>query len=211
MNILPPPLTCRGARILTLLAIMGRDHYWLRRETRLGVNTIGRLLGDPQQTPSPRTLDAVARTLEVTTAWLEPDDARRILGAAEAGELRRCVRVLRAIARATRIDARGEPNVRPEPEPHTYRVVGHSLARAGLLDGDLATVRPAERVRDVSGAWVVARLNGSLYLKRLKVWMEGAIVLRSAADGYDPIVVGPADAFELLGEVVALAREYRSR
>jgi SOS-response transcriptional repressor LexA len=177
----------------------------------LGVNTIGRLLDDSHQTPSRRTLEAVARTLQVTTAWLEPDDARRTLGGTETAELRRCVRVLRAIARGTRIDARGEPNVRPEPESHTYRVVGNSLARFGLLDGDLATVRPMERVRDVAGALAVVRLNGSLYLKRLMVWIEGAIVLRSAADGYDPILVGPADAFALVGEVVSCTREYPSQ
>lgn len=210
MNILSPP-TCRGARILTLLAIMGRDPLWLHRQTRLGVNTIGRLLRDSSQTPSLRTLDAVARSLEVTTAWLEPHDARRTLGGTEAAELRRCVRVLRAIAHGTRIDARDEPNVLAEPESHTYRVIGNSLERAGLLHGDLATVCPTERVRDVSGALAVVRLNGSLYLKRLKVWIEGVIVLRSAADGYDPIVVGPADAFALVGEVVALTRLYSPR
>lgn len=199
----------RGARILAVLAVAGHDQAWLRRATRLGVNTIGRLLQVGQQTPAATTLEAVARSLGVTAAWLEPDDARRELTASESAELRRCVRILRAIARGTRIDARTVPNVQPETTPEAYRVIGDSLARAGLLDGDLVHVRPAERARDVAGALVVARLNGSLYLKRLMVATGGVIVLRSAADGYEPIVIRRADAFTLLGEVVTSVREYR--
>jgi SOS-response transcriptional repressor LexA len=211
----------RGARILAALAIAGRTQTWLRRETRLGVHTIERLLHDTQQTPAPATLEVVARSTGVSTAWLDPDDARRELTANETAEVRRCVDVLRGVARGERADARSLPNVRVETRRHVphafrvhgarqvYRVLGDSLAHAGVLDGDLAYVRPTARVRDVVGSLVVARLNGELYLKRLMVAERGVVLLASAADRFEPIVIGGADRFALLGEVVACVREYR--
>ncbi|HEX6100981.1 MAG TPA: S24 family peptidase [Thermoanaerobaculia bacterium] len=212
-------MIARGARILAVLAAAGHDPAWLQRTARLGTDTIARLLDDARQTPSAATLDAVARTAGVTAAWLDPDGARRELTATAAAEVRRCARVLRGVARGERIDARRIPNVRPEPArrvPHSfrvhgarqvYRVLGDSLVHAGLLDGDLAYVRPADRVRDVVGALVVVHVNGMSYLKRLTVAQGGVVVLSSAAEGYEPILIGAEDGFVLLGEVVACVRE----
>lgn len=68
-----------GARILTVLAIAGHDRAWLQRTTRLGANTIGRLLRDWQEMPAPATVEAVARSAGVSTEWLIAGDARRPL------------------------------------------------------------------------------------------------------------------------------------
>lgn len=209
----------RGARILTVLAIAGRDRAWLQRATGLGVNTISRLLHDGRQTPAAGTLRAVAQAAGVSVAWLRADGARRTLSDAETDDLRRCLRTLQSIARGRRLDARTVSNVRPEPARRVprafrlhgarqvYRVIGDSLARAGLLDGDLVYVRPAGRVRDAVGAHVVARLNGALYLERLTVTARGRIALVSDAEGYEPIVVHARDELALIGEVIGAVRE----
>ena len=91
-------------------------------------------------------------------------------------------------------------------QPRT--ALASSLAGFGVLDGDLAYVRPTGRVRDVVGSLVVVRVNGKLYLKRLLVAPRGVVMLVSAAGGYEPMVIGKTDAFALLGEVVASSREY---
>lgn len=208
----------RGARILTVLAIAGRDQAWLREAAGLGVNTIAGFLHGGR-TPAAGTMRAVARAAGVSVAWLHPDDAGRTLSDAETDDLGRCLRTLRSIARGSRIDARTVPNVSAEPArrvPHgfrvrgarqVYRVRGDSLARAGLLDGDLVYVRPTDRVRDVVGAHVIARINGTLYLKRLRVAARGRITLCSDAGAYQPIVVSATDDFALVGEVIASVRE----
>jgi SOS-response transcriptional repressor LexA len=88
-----------------------------------------------------------------------------------------------------------------------YRVRGHSLARFGLHDNDLAYVKPTENLRDAVGSVVLAHLNGALYLKRLTVGAGGVVALQSACDGYDALIVRHDDDFKLMGRVTASARE----
>ena len=182
------------------------------------MNTIGRVI---DSRPTPATLEAVALSAGVSTDWLNAPEADRRLTDAEISELRRCLRVLRGIARGTRIDARDRPNVRRAPDRRVpqlfrlrgarlvYRAVGTSLVLAGVMDGDLAYVRPTGRIRDVVGSLAVVQLNERLYLKRLQVGRLGRVTLLSAADGYEPIVIGADDRLSLLGEVVASVTEYR--
>jgi SOS-response transcriptional repressor LexA len=90
-----------------------------------------------------------------------------------------------------------------------YRVRGHSLARSGLLDRDLAYVKPTENLRDAVGSIVLAHLNGALYLKRLTIEAGGVVALHSACDGYDALIVRDDDDFKLMGRVTAFVREMR--
>jgi Peptidase S24-like len=209
--------TRRGARLLAVLAAAGHDRAWLQRTTGLGVNTVGKVI---HSRPTPGTVETVARSAGVATDWLNPPDADRRLTEAEVSELRRCLRILRGIARGTRIDARDHPNVRLMPDQRVpevfllrgarlvYRAIGTSLLLAGVMDGDLACVRPTDRIRDVVGTLAVVQLNERLYLKRLLVGRRGRVTLQSAADGYESIVISDDDRFSLIGEVVASVREY---
>lgn len=163
--------------------------------------------------------------LGVSKAWLTADVSQRELTPVEQEELLGCVSTLRRLVRGARIDARAEPNVRPEPKRrvphalrvsgarHTYRVRGRSLAGFGLLDGDLVFVKPlprGTRVHAATGAIVLFRLNGALYLKQLTVTAGGVVVLRSALAGYDPIVIGAGDDWTLMGRVVVSVRRHGS-
>jgi SOS-response transcriptional repressor LexA len=211
-----------GARTRVALALMGRDRDWLAERSRLGANTIDRLLNDSRREPGGRTLERVARVLGVSRSWLTADVAQRELSPVEQEELLRCVSALRRLARGARVDARAEPNARPArghrmPPSlrglggrHVYRVRGRSLSGFGLLDGDLVSVQPlprGSRLHAAVGALVLFRLNGALYLKQLTVPERDVVVLRSAFAGYDPIVIAGDDDFALLGRAVASMRE----
>ena len=210
-----------AARILVALAAGGRDRAWLVKRTRLGVNTIARLLEGSTSDPLPRTLTKVADALGVSTSWLAAGGApQRALGATEAAELQRALKALRAIALGQRIDARGDPNVRPEPRRRVpgrfrragarqvYRVRGPSLRRFGLLDRDLVYVKPEASPRATAGKIALVTVNGALYLKRLTIGAGGVVTLLSACDGYDPLVIGPGDDFTVMGQAVAAEREF---
>jgi SOS-response transcriptional repressor LexA len=211
-----------GVRAMVALALSGRDRAWLVRKSRLGVNTVARLLRDTTAQPRPITLEKVTRALGVSAAWLTAGGTRhRALNAEETDELLRCVATLHSLALGSRTDSRSEPNVRHESKlrvpPHfrasgarqVYRVRGCSLARSGLLDRDLAYVKPTENLRDAVGSIVVAQLNGALYLKRLTIEAGGVVALHSACDGYDALIVGDDDDFKLMGRVTAFVRETR--
>ena len=87
---------------------------------------------------------------------------------------------------------------------YIMRVDGHSMAGAGINDGDLIVVSRAVKPR--AGSIVVALVHGDRTLKRLKK-LDGRLWLVPEADGYPHIIV---DEFvELWGVVVGLARRYR--
>lgn len=211
-----------GVRILVALALSGRDRAWLVRKSRLGVNTVARLLRDTTAEPHPITLKKVTRALGVSAAWLIAAGTRlRPLNAEETDELLRCVATLHSLALGARTDARSAPNVRRESKirvpPHfratgarqVYRVRGPSLACFGLLDRDLVYVQPTENLRDAVGSIILAHLNGALFLKRLTVGAGGVVALQSACDGYDALIVRNDDDFKLMGRVTASVREMR--
>jgi SOS-response transcriptional repressor LexA len=201
---------------------MGREPAWLRRNTRLGPNTILDVLAGITRTPSAPTLEKLAQVLGVPPAWLTADVPQRRLTETEHDELLQCVQTLRALARGTRIDVRADPNVQHEPAravPHqfkllgareVYRARGASMSGFGLMDGDLVYAKPLARpsIRDAVGSLVVLRLNGALFLKQLIVAARGKIVLRSAHPGYDPLTIHKHDNLELSGQVVASVREF---
>lgn len=86
---------------------------------------------------------------------------------------------------------------------YIMRVDGHSMAGAGINDGDLIVVSRAKKARP--GHIVVALVHGDRTLKRLKR-LDGRLWLVPEAEGYPHIAVD--EYVEVWGVVVGLARRY---
>ncbi len=84
------------------------------------------------------------------------------------------------------------------------RVKGDSMIGAGILDGDLALVRPQPTA--ASGEIVVALIDGEATLKRF-FREPGRIRLQPENPALEPIIVRPGDGeVVLVGKVVGLFR-----
>ena len=86
---------------------------------------------------------------------------------------------------------------------YVMRIDGHSMARAGINDGDLIVVSRAKKPRP--GHIVVALVHGDRTLKRLRRAGD-RLWLVAEADGYEDIIVD--ENVEVWGVVVGLARRY---
>lgn len=86
---------------------------------------------------------------------------------------------------------------------YVMRVDGHSMAGAGINDGDLIVVSRAKKPRP--GHIVVALVHGDRTLKRLKR-LDGRLWLVPEAEGYPHIAID--EYVEVWGVVVGLARRY---
>lgn len=87
---------------------------------------------------------------------------------------------------------------------YVMRVAGHSMADAGISDGDLVVVSRAVEPR--AGDIVIALVDGDRTMKRLRR-SGGRLWLVPEAEGYQRIAV--TETTEIWGVVVALARRYR--
>lgn len=85
---------------------------------------------------------------------------------------------------------------------YIMRVDGHSMAGAGINDGDLIVVNRAKPPRP--GAIVVALVHGERTLKRLR-FVEGRHWLVPEAEGFPEILVD--EYVEIWGVVVGVARQ----
>jgi SOS-response transcriptional repressor LexA len=85
---------------------------------------------------------------------------------------------------------------------YIMRVDGHSMAGAGINDGDLIVVNRAKTPRP--GAIVVALVHGERTLKRLR-YVEGRHWLVPEAEGFSEILVD--EYVEIWGVVVGVARQ----
>ncbi|CAH0353044.1 MAG: translesion error-prone DNA polymerase V autoproteolytic subunit [Sphingobium sp.] len=86
---------------------------------------------------------------------------------------------------------------------YIMRVDGHSMAGAGITDGDLIVVSRAKK--PVTGHIVVALVHGDRTLKRLRR-RDGRFWLVPESEGYHEIIVD--EHVEIWGVVVGLARRY---
>jgi len=85
-----------------------------------------------------------------------------------------------------------------------FRVYGHSMMDAGILENDLILV---DRSRPpAQGDIVVASINGEFLLK---YWIRGSkgIRLRSANPDYEDIVLSPEEDVRLWGVATKLVRD----
>lgn len=87
---------------------------------------------------------------------------------------------------------------------YLLRVRGLSMRDAGILDGDLLAVHSTREA--LHQQIVVARLGDEVTVKRL-VRQRGHIELHPANPDFQPIIVGPQDAFEIEGVMVGLIRD----
>ena len=86
---------------------------------------------------------------------------------------------------------------------YLLKVRGMSMKDAGIMDGDLLAVQKASEAKN--GQIVVARLGDEVTVKRFKR-TRGTIELHPENEAFEPIVVGPEDAFEIEGLAVGLIR-----
>ena len=86
---------------------------------------------------------------------------------------------------------------------YLLKVRGMSMRDVGIMDGDLLAVQKAREAQN--GQIVVARLGDEVTVKRLRR-SRGRIELLPENPEFQPILVGPDDAFELEGLAVGLIR-----
>jgi len=86
------------------------------------------------------------------------------------------------------------------------RVRGESMRDAGLEDGDLILVDRSRR--PVSGAMVLAWLDGGFTVKRLRLRGE-RVCLESANAGYPDFELGEEDGSQIWGVVTHMIRSCR--
>lgn len=135
----------------------------------------------------------------------QPETARRMRAAAP----------LPAVATA-RSETRDVGEVRDRTIPREYQNAGatavfiargDSMTGAGIFDGDFLFVRESRNWRSADGHIIVARLDGTLTLKRLHI-DGGAITLRNENGDSRAITINEAHGgCELIGLVVGLARD----
>lgn len=83
------------------------------------------------------------------------------------------------------------------------KVVGDSMVKGGIRDGDLVVVRQQPVAE--SGDVVVALLGEEATVKRLRITDEG-VELRPENPRYQPRRVGPEDDLRIAGKVIAVRR-----
>ncbi len=94
--------------------------------------------------------------------------------------------------------------IRHEHATFWYRVSGHSMTRAGILDGDFVAIDRAGKPQP--GRVVLALQNGDLTLKML-TRREGRLWLEARSDDhYPPLPV--TETTEIWGVVAGIARRY---
>ncbi len=90
------------------------------------------------------------------------------------------------------------------PDVFAVRVVGDSMVGAGIVDGDLAVVRPAPEVEN--GGLAAVLVDGAVTLKRFHR-EAGAVVLVAANPAHPPRILREGEGeVRVLGRVVGLVR-----
>lgn len=78
-------------------------------------------------------------------------------------------------------------------------VEGDSMINAGIYNGDELAVKKTKE--SASGDIVVARVNGNVFVKRIK-FANGAVTLCSANENFPDYPIQPGDEFEIIGVVI---------
>jgi len=119
-----------------------------------------------------------------------------VAGSVRAGRLHPAVEDIRGYFAVDRGEVKGEGCF-------FLRVTGDSMTGAGILDGDLALVRPQPDAgnRDI----VVAMVEGEATLKQF-FREEDRIRLQPANPAMEPIIVGPEREVAIIGKVIGIYR-----
>jgi repressor LexA len=95
----------------------------------------------------------------------------------------------------------------PSADAFLLEVKGDSMTGAGIEDGDLVMVEPADTDDVRNGEIVAARIDGEAAIKSYFA-RDGKVVLEPANPAYDPIVVHEHEDFTVLGRVAGLFRRF---
>ncbi|MEF3081846.1 translesion error-prone DNA polymerase V autoproteolytic subunit [Luteimonas sp. SMYT11W] len=96
--------------------------------------------------------------------------------------------------------------IRNAPATYIYRASGHSMARAGILDGDLLIVDRSVEPR--TGSLVMAVWEGNQPTCKILLIAENHVELHSANPEVPPIVIEEGTEVELFS-VVSIARQVK--
>lgn len=196
------PLTHRQRQILQFITTY-RDRYGYPPSQReiaahLGISgtlPVGKHL-DALERKGCLRRDAVSRGI-VLTAPAGRAVALPIAGTVRAGALTPAIEDIRGYFSVDQRAVKGD-------DCFLLRVSGDSMVEAGILDGDLALVRPQADADN--GDTVVAMVDGEATLKRF-FREPGRIRLQPANAAMAPIVVRPGDGdVVIVGKVVGLYR-----
>jgi repressor LexA len=91
-------------------------------------------------------------------------------------------------------------------EAFALRVKGTSMRDDGILPGDVVVVQKQDTARN--GQTVIALLNGEATIKTY-FRKAGAVELHPANETMQPLIVKPADTFQIEGIVVGVIRHMR--
>ena len=95
----------------------------------------------------------------------------------------------------------------PSADAFLLEVKGDSMTGAGIENGDLVMVEPADADDVRNGEIVAARIDGEAAIKRYFA-RDGKVVLEPANPAYEPIVVSEFEDFTVLGRVAGLFRRF---
>ena len=142
--------------------------------------------------------DAVSRGIVLTTSSSR-STSLPVVGTVRAGHLSPAIEDIQEYFSVDRLAVRGD-------DCFFLKVAGDSMIEAGILDGDLALVRPQAAAEN--GDTVVVMVNHEATLK--KFYRESDhIRLQPANPAMAPIIVSPGDGeISIVGKVIGLYRRF---
>jgi transcriptional regulator with XRE-family HTH domain len=211
------PLPGWRERLRRSVRASGKTQGRIADDAGVAIETVNRVLSGYHKRPELDTVVRIAYAAGENVGWVLGESGFAF-SAEEMCDMRRLLEVVgRAASRAVapQRDARALPNAaevageavasvgkRDLSRTLRFRALGETMEGAGIQHGDILFVAPNRDVRAAAGRTAVVRLNGSLYVKELRI-DRGTIVLVSAHEGYGPIEIHEEqDDLVVIGAVV---------
>lgn len=226
-----------ASRLRLALEKSGKTQTQVSRETGVPNDTISRIATRETENPQIATLKKLARSLGVSVGWLlgEPTaqmplheakivlaaialarsrlgvtfDTREYPNAVPVGKLRgrRFFRELADLDELPLVDVLSD-FARAGAEV-VFRCKDTSMMAAGIIRDELVYVRLERSLQKLQGKVIVALLNDSYFIRRLRV-SDGVVVLASEDDRFSMVQVEREDAFHPVGVVVGRLADARA-
>lgn len=203
-----------ASRMRAAIDATGRTQASIAAQSEVPEETISRIVTGETKNPHLVTLTRLAATLNVSVGWLLGERMAPFTDT-EARVLASAMEILRYRIGGATVDARELPNVAALDRRHevpreyavrgaklVFRALGDSMRELGIADRDRLFVREVRDLRRAIDHVVVCRVSSAMFVKRLAV-EGGRILLLSANDRYDPIVIDDkVDDFAVVGIVI---------